>query len=279
MKLSKCFIYTDEQLGIEAYIYQGKIEKFPVHFHEYYELGYIEQGERIVICQRQKYKISKGDIVIFNPKDSHSCTELNNSELDYRCLHIPSIVLKNLVQEYLNSPESPYFTPQVIYECPFIELLTELHTNVVHGKEGLKQEELFYLLMESMISEYTDIPCQTDIQSDTKDVIDHICKYIEDHYSHLLTLDELCSISGFSKYYFLHTFTAVTGISPYSYLETVRINRAKELLKEGNNIADIALQTGFSHQSHFTNFFKKFVGMTPKQYRNIFSTLKEKEES
>lgn len=278
MKSSKCLIYTDEQLGIEAYIYQGKIEKFPAHFHNYYELGYIENGERIVVCQQHRYKISKGDIVLFNPKDSHSCTELNDTELEYCCLHIPVPILERLALEYLNLDELPYFSPQVIYDCPFIDLLTELHSMIVQGEDGLQKEELFYLLMESMISEYTNASGHTEIAPETKEIINSVCKYIEMHYSQNLSLNELCRISGFSKYYFLHAFTAVTGISPYSYLETVRINHAKELLKKGNNIVDIALQTGFSHQSHFTNFFKKFVGMTPKQYSNIFSTVKEKDE-
>lgn len=278
MKSSKCLIYADEQLNIEAYIYQGKVEKFPAHFHDYYEMGYIENGERIVYCQQQKYKISKGDIVLFNPKDSHSCTELNNSELDYRCLHIPTSILERIVKECLNLTELPYFTPQVVYDCPFIELLIELHSMIIQEKEGLQKEEQFYLLMESMVSEYTNVPCYTEIAVETKQIIESTCKYIEEHYPHTITLDELCRISGFSKYYFLHVFTAVTGISPYSYLETIRINHAMELLKNGNNIVDVALQTGFSHQSHFTNFFKKFVGMTPKQYSNIFSSIKEKDK-
>jgi AraC-like DNA-binding protein len=68
----------------------------------------------------------------------------------------------------------------------------------------------------------------------------------------------------------LRSFTRQKGISPYSYLETIRIGKAKKLLEQGIPPIEVALQTGFTDQSHFSNFFKKFIGLTPKQYMNIF---------
>jgi AraC-like DNA-binding protein len=68
-------------------------------------------------------------------------------------------------------------------------------------------------------------------------------------------------------YYFL---TPTKGITPYRYLETVRISQAKHLLENGVEPIETAHQTGFSDQSHFSNFFKEFIGITPKQYQKIF---------
>ena len=69
----------------------------------------------------------------------------------------------------------------------------------------------------------------------------------------------------------VHSFTKQKGISPYSYLETIRIGKAKKFLEQGISPIEVALKTGFTDQSHFTNFFKKLIGLTPKQYMNIFS--------
>jgi len=85
-----------------------------------------------------------------------------------------------------------------------------------------------------------------------------------------ITLNELSALTGLSKYYLLRSFTKQKGISPYSYLETIRISKAKKFLEQGIAPIDVALQTGFTDQSHFTNFFKKLIGLTPKQYMNIF---------
>lgn len=97
-----------------------------------------------------------------------------------------------------------------------------------------------------------------------------MCEFLENHFMENISLIDLCALTGLSKYYLLRSFTKQKGISPYSYLETIRIDKAKKLLGEGISPSQTALQTGFTDQSHFSNFFKKFIGLTPRQYMNIF---------
>jgi transcriptional regulator GlxA family with amidase domain len=59
-------------------------------------------------------------------------------------------------------------------------------------------------------------------------------------------------------------------VTPYRYLQNIRINEAKKLLEQGILPIEVAMQTGFSDQSHFTNFFNKFIGLSPRVYRDIF---------
>jgi transcriptional regulator GlxA family with amidase domain len=59
------------------------------------------------------------------------------------------------------------------------------------------------------------------------------------------------------------------GITPYQYLSTIRINKAKELLDSGVLPIDAAFQSGFTDQSHFTRFFKNFIGLTPGRYQSL----------
>lgn len=72
-------------------------------------------------------------------------------------------------------------------------------------------------------------------------------------------LDDLSKVTGWSKYHLLRSFTKQKGISPYSYLETIRINHVKKLLEEGVMPVDAADITGFSDHSHMTKFFKRQV--------------------
>ena len=60
------------------------------------------------------------------------------------------------------------------------------------------------------------------------------------------------------------------GVTPYRYLETIRINEAKKLLSEEVPPVEVAIKTGFSDQSHFTNYFNQFIGLTPGIYHEIF---------
>ena len=69
-------VVYDDELRIEAYRFEGIVQPFPNHFHEYYVIGFIEKGERCLSCKNQEYVIKKGDIVLFNPGDNHSCVQL-----------------------------------------------------------------------------------------------------------------------------------------------------------------------------------------------------------
>ncbi|MDE6384600.1 MAG: helix-turn-helix transcriptional regulator, partial [Eubacterium sp.] len=57
---------------------------------------------------------------------------------------------------------------------------------------------------------------------------------------------------------------------PYRYLENVRIDIAKKLLEQGELPIEAAMKTGFFDQSHFTNYFSRFIGLSPGAYREIF---------
>lgn len=59
-------------------------------------------------------------------------------------------------------------------------------------------------------------------------------------------------------------------VSPYRYLQNIRLNYSKKLLEQGVLPIEAAMISGFTDQSHFTNFFKEFIGLTPKQYQKIF---------
>ena len=85
-----------------------------------------------------------------------------------------------------------------------------------------------------------------------------------------ISLEQLCRYSGLSKSTLLRAFTRSKGITPYRYLETIRISEAKKLLEQGVSPVETALRTGFSDQSHFTNFFSMLIGLTPGAYREIF---------
>jgi transcriptional regulator GlxA family with amidase domain len=93
---------------------------------------------------------------------------------------------------------------------------------------------------------------------------------MESNFVELITLDDLSKLSSLNKYTLLRNFTKQRGVTPYQYLETIRIGEAKKLLEKGIDSLDAAMQTGFVDQSHFTKFFKKIIGLTPRQYGDIF---------
>jgi AraC-like DNA-binding protein len=89
---------------------------------------------------------------------------------------------------------------------------------------------------------------------------------IEENYAEGISLSQLAEHVSLSPYYLLRVFRAEVGMPPHAYLESVRIRRAQQLLEAGRPLAQVAADTGFSSQSHFTRRFKQVIGVPPGQY-------------
>ena len=71
-----------------------------------------------------------------------------------------------------------------------------------------------------------------------------------------------------SQSYFSKLFKLSTGLTPHQFVLQERINRSKELLRQGDaKLVDVALGVGFENQAHFTTVFGNLVGMTPRQFQ------------
>ena len=83
-----------------------------------------------------------------------------------------------------------------------------------------------------------------------------------------LSLQALANESGYSRVHFIRMFKAATGSNPHNYLLNLKLERARELLKNPSmSLIDIALDCGFSSHSHMSRLFHKIVGVTPSAYR------------
>ncbi|HCH6636669.1 TPA: AraC family transcriptional regulator [Clostridioides difficile] len=269
MKQEERTVCFDRELKIEAYRFKGIIQKFPNHFHEHYVIGFIEKGQRYLSCKNKEYTTSTGDLLLFNPFDSHTCEQIDDKVLDYRCINIKPEIMKKTVFEITGKNYLPKFNQPVIFRSELVPLLQELHYIIMEEELDFKKEELFFFLIEQLIEEHTEPNLQSNLEN-TNIEIQAVCDYLENNYAEHIVLDELSTIAGMNKYSLLRNFTKLKGITPYRYLENIRVNKAKKLLEKGVEPIDAAIQTGFVDQSHFTNFFKNFIGLTPKQYQNIF---------
>ncbi|MBR0596842.1 helix-turn-helix domain-containing protein [Sinanaerobacter chloroacetimidivorans] len=265
----------DQDLNIDAYHFEGIMQKFPNHFHDYYVIGFIEKGSRYLLCNQQEYQVNSGDVVIFHPRDTHTCEPVSGKTLDYRCINIQPETMRQSVMEITGEETLPRFTQNVIYHSEIASSLRELHLMIMEGERDFKKEERYYFLLEQLITEYADpfaySISQNSAAAEPSTIVRSLCEYLEKNYAKTISLSDLSSLAGLSKYHLLRSFTKEMGISPYCYLETVRIENAKKLLEKDMPSIEVAYQTGFSDQSHFTNYFKRLIGITPNQYRKIFA--------
>jgi len=100
-------------------------------------------------------------------------------------------------------------------------------------------------------------------------LIDKVCYYIDQNYQNNITLDEMCDMAGFSKYYFSRIFKQYKNMNLVDYITAQRMGKAKELLKEPKiSIKEISSLIGYNDANYLTCVFKKWEGMSPTEYRN-----------
>jgi AraC family transcriptional regulator len=106
----------------------------------------------------------------------------------------------------------------------------------------------------------------------TSQQIKRVRDFVEAHLSQDLPLEALADQAGFSAYHFARLFRQTTGESPHQFVLRQRIERAQCLLKERDlPLVQVAFESGFASQSHLTQVFRRYLGVTPRAYRQNYS--------
>lgn len=269
MKKETRTVVYDDGLRLEAYHFEGTRQSFPNHSHEHYVIGVVEDGARRLSCRNREYSIEKGSIVLFGPGDNHACVQSDNGTFAYRGFNIAKEVMLNLAEEVSGKRQLPGFSENIIYDDETAFYLRRLHEMVMKGNDDFGKEEILLFLISLLIQNYGQ-PFENCIPECSGE-IEKACEYMEQHFAERIYLDQICRYAGLSKSTLLRAFMKSKGVTPYRYLETIRINEAKKLLAEEVPPVEVAIWTGFSDQSHFTNYFNQFIGLAPGIYREIFS--------
>ena len=102
----------------------------------------------------------------------------------------------------------------------------------------------------------------------SRERLQRVCDYIEAHLDDRLTLTDLAGVACLSPYHFSRSFKQAVGVGPQRYVMERRIERAKILMRRTRQpLASIALEVGFTDQSHLTGVFRRETGMTPGRFR------------
>lgn len=257
----------DEQLAIETYYLGGIVQSFPAHFHDHYVIGFVQQGERRLFCGSREYDIEKGSIVLFHPGESHSCIQKGEAPFGYRGMNIGKEAMEALAGEMACS--LPEFFQPVIEDEELLCYLQRIHMQLMKQSSQFEKEENLLLMLSLLMERYGGSPAVRDVSSGREEV-DQACRFLKEHFAERIYLEQICERAYLSKTALIRAFTREKGVTPYRYLESIRINEAKKLLERGIPAAEVALHTGFSDQSHFTNFFRMFIGLTPGAYKDMF---------
>lgn len=139
--------------------------------------------------------------------------------------------------------------------------------NVISSMFSLKELKQYYI---QFFTNITDILKKQSIY-EGDDVVEKMQTYIKRHYQNKLTIEFLSSIFHMNRSYCSHLFVERTGKTFVSFLNEIRLEKARELLRNSDKkMYQIAKQVGYDNVKYFFRVFKKQMKMTPDQYRTQY---------
>ncbi|NMG05619.1 AraC family transcriptional regulator [Brasilonema sp. UFV-L1] len=226
--------------------------------------------------QESEYQ-TKGTTAIIPAGTLHRC--LWEQDVQFMFVAINPMLLVHLGVE-VTAPEDIELIPHfATFQDPLIlGIMSSLKDELESTNQGdnLYVEQLKTTLVIHLLKKYCVRKPHISTYPDglSKFKLRQILEYIHTHVDSEIKLTTLAQVAGISQYYFCQLFKQSLGITPYQYVLQLRVERAKQLLKNQKiTICDVALACGFANQSHFTKHFRKLTGMTPKAYWKHSSVL------
>lgn len=238
------------------------------HSHSGYSIGLIESGVGGNYYRGSSYLAPAKSIVLMNPEEVHTGYSAEEQPLSYRMLYANVESVQQIASE-LQIKEFPHFRDAVVKNETLAKQILSLHRALERSPDRLKQHSLFVKVLSEILTHYAAVKVPSFPNPQEHRAIQLVKEYLHDNFNTSVSLEQLANLTGLNRSYLIRIFCQSVGMPPYTYLNQVRIEKAKQLLSQEMTLADVAIAVGMSDQSHLNRHFKRIVGVTPGRYRQM----------
>ena len=256
------------------------------HWHEEMELIFIEKGSGLLRINTATFRVQAGDLLIINKNMVHTLKSDLRNILYFKSvvfdLNILSGIPGDLCQEdfiHLLLKNRAEFVHVINPTAKDYEKILSIFLEIIQTYQShepfyyVKLKGLLFLLFYELASASYILPSSKG-ESKSLSSIRTVLYYIDSHYQEELSVTELASMVHYSDYYFMKVFKQYTGKTLISYINHLRLEKAKHLLFHSElSITEIALEVGFHNTSYFIRKFQNENGVTPQKLRKNRSIL------
>ena len=239
-----------------------------------YQLLYMVSGHADYLLDGEWQTVGEGKIVLYRPQVPQFYRTYSQVPMLCRWVHFSGTEAASLLEE-CGMGQGNLFSPGL---CPAAEAL--LKTMVV---EILHREPMYRIVVESQFRQAMALfgrqmaQRKGSVASSSRQRILSIVEYMNRHYFEPLQTEELAARCGLSKYHFIHLFRMCMGMTPYSYLIRIRMERAETLLQTGDmTVQEVAFVCGYNDPLYFSRAFSRHFGVSPTDYKQRFFSENER---
>jgi AraC-like DNA-binding protein len=240
---------------------------FAPHWHDYYVIGLITRGVQTFRYRRATHMTTRGGFFILNPGEPHTGESAIEEGFSYRALYPTEEHMRQVMAELRRPDALPIFPTARMDERDVAATVHLVHGMLASELSTLERQTRWLSLLTILVLRYGSERLALPAAGYEPGAVSLARNYLEARFAERVTLPELAAETGLSPFHLVRVFRRATGITPHAYLESVRIRHAQRLLERGESPAAVAFATGFSSQSHFTERFRRTIGVTPAVYR------------
>ena len=259
------------------------------HYHDFYELIYIMEGEFSSLIEDRAVRMRKGDFLLIDKNVMHKYHPTEKSMASSRriILWISEPMLRELAEGeafltecFTGSGPKLYHFPIYYEEILRGFLLKLAMSELLEGADA--QDTGIRRVMDrgylGLFFGYLNVLCRrAEYVSSTEEITDHplveqVAEYVDTHRQEEITVDDVADAVHMSKYYFLRKFKEITGMTVHNFIINKKIIAACQSMAEGKSVTESWQQNGFSDYTSFLRNFRKIYGISPREYREQTTT-------
>ncbi len=224
--------------------------------------------------EKKKFKLEKNKFFAINPGQEHGFSVTGKVQ-DFNAVFIDKEYFRQIHRLLYGQSMLEFNNENNIISSNLYQLFNEFiaeYNNKQPGYEFVLQSYNIQIIV-NIIREFGNNSNNKKLKLKNyqdKKIVEMAIEYINAHYKDDFTLEQLAHEVNYSPFHFIRIFKKEMGQTPFEYLQDLKIEKAKLMLRQTNkNITDICFATGFNNRSYFSSIFKKRVGVAPSEYRRI----------
>ena len=255
-------------------------EKAELHFHNLMEIGICRYGKGVLKTPDGEEEYEDGMLTVFPANFPHTTISYGEDVNFWEYLFFdPKVVLNELYAEspvYAKEVVDVLNSRELVVKCDDFPQLTNLINCVIDEARNkrrfhhLAQDYYMRTIVLELMRMHEDVPYYADGPAKTQNAtqITAAITYITEHISEPIKASDLASACNMSETHFRRIFNEYVDMSPMDYVNLCRIQRACDIMKKTEDSMEIvAEKCGFAGVSTFNRNFKKFLGITPYQWK------------
>ncbi|MEC5404271.1 AraC family transcriptional regulator [Paraburkholderia sp. MPAMCS5] len=255
--------------GIEATV-AATAHTFARHSHDRFGVGVMISGGQKSASGRGPVEARANDAITVNPGEVHDGRPLDERGRAWRMLYFEPSLFASAACELSGAAAREIELTRPVLHDPLLKLLFErLFAAAVEAPcvpDELVREHALLEFLAHLLSVHATSRANVVSSRSTSGQIARAKARIDDDPCAPVTLADLASEAGMSRFQLLRGFAHETGLPPHAYRMQRRVVLARQCIARGTSLADAALAAGFADQSHMTRAFVRLLGVTPANY-------------